>query len=124
MFRHLLVPEMEEKGQRNLIHCLFPVNGKILFSNSEYYYQVHAGASWTRSREFGPSSPELPLEAQDLSQVLINLVNEHKSQGLTEGHRNLSHMQEGSSKTDHGFSCHSVLATKGLLQHYPMAESS
>lgn len=119
MFRYLLVSQAGEKGQRSLIHLIFPVNGKTLFSDADCYYQVHAGASWTQEQGIQTRIHRtLSLEGQ------VNLVNKHKNQGLTEGHGNLSYMQEGSSEIDHRLSCHGVLATKSLLQHYPMAESS
>jgi len=75
----------------------------------------------------GNSDPHLQdyhFEAQDLSHVLVNLINKNKNQGWTEGHRNPSYAPEGTSKTDHRLSRHAVLVTKSLLQHYPMAESS
>lgn len=73
----------------------------------------------------GNSVIELSLEAQDLSRVLVHMVNKQQgnNQGLAEGCTNLSSTYKGRSKTDTRPSCHDVLVTKSLSKN-PVAECS
>lgn len=122
MFRYLPVSEMGEKGQSISLTLSFLSMVKYSFSDTDCYYQVHAGGFMDPGPgNLDPHSQNCALKSRACP-MFWSTYSINKNQGLTEGHRNPSYTDKGSSKTDHRL--FGVLATKSLLQHYPMAESS
>lgn len=93
MFRYLPVSEMGEKGRSISLTVPFLSMVKYSFSDTDCYYQVHAGGFMDPGPgNLDPHSQNCALKTMFWSSYSIN-----KNQGLTEGHRNLSYTHKGSS---------------------------